>query len=124
MHAQQLLQQGIEQRAKAVRSSRERPRMSAQTYPAPFQHCQSGDSGNRCELMPADPGDGGAAQRATRPTRAGTMPRPSARRRPCSSHRTTQGLLTTTLAAGNRSQQDNTAAPGCGAGTAPDDAER
>jgi hypothetical protein len=42
--AQQLLQQGIEQRAKAVRSSRERPRLSAQTYPAPFQHCQSGDS--------------------------------------------------------------------------------
>jgi tetratricopeptide (TPR) repeat protein len=40
-------------------------RMSAQTYPAPFQHCQSGDSGNRCELMPADlQGDGGAAQRA------------------------------------------------------------
>lgn len=44
--ARQLLQQGIVQRAKAIGSSRERPHMSAQAYPAPFQHCQSGDTGN------------------------------------------------------------------------------
>jgi len=106
--AQQLLQQGIEQRAKAVRSSRERPRLSAQTYPAPFQHCQSGDSGNRCELMPADlQGDGGAAQRAyaayARRDYAGEA-RQAVQLAPDDA--SLHGLLTTTLAAGNRSQQD------------------
>lgn len=63
--SQQLLQQGIEQRSRAIRSSRELPRIGAEAYLAPVQHCQSVDSGSVCELMPADlQGDGGAAQRA------------------------------------------------------------
>ncbi|RKH55748.1 hypothetical protein D7X96_39265, partial [Corallococcus interemptor] len=63
--SQQLLHQGIEQRSRAIRSSRELPRIGAEAYLAPVQHCQSVDSGSLCELMPADlQGDGGAAQRA------------------------------------------------------------
>lgn len=107
----QLLQQGIEQRSRAIRSSRELPRMSAQTYPAPFQHCQSGDTGNVCELMPADlQGDGGAAQRAYAAyarqdyTDAIGEARQAVQLAPDDAN--LQALLTTTLAAGNRAQQD------------------
>ncbi|SNT82191.1 NfrA family protein [Stenotrophomonas sp. CC120222-04] len=109
--AQQLLQQGIEQRGRAIRSSRELPRMSAQTYPAPFQHCQSGDTGNVCELMPADlQGDGGAAQRAyaayARQDYADAIGEARQAVQLAPDDANLQGLLTTTLASGNRTQQD------------------
>lgn len=108
---QQLLQQGIEQRAKAIRTSREPPRMSAQSYPAPFQHCQASDTGNACELMPADlQGDGGAAQRAyaayARRDYADAIVEARQAVQLAPEDENLQGLLTTTLAAGNRVQQD------------------
>ncbi|WP_459040959.1 NfrA family protein [Stenotrophomonas sp. PSU-St19] len=109
--AQQLLQQGIEQRARAIRSSRALPRISAQTYPAPLQHCQSSDTGNVCELMPADlQGDGGAAQRAyaayAREDYADAIVEARQAVQLAPDDANLQGLLTTTLAAGNRAQQD------------------
>ena len=49
----------------AIRSSRAPAGLSAQAYPAPFQHCPPADTGDACTLMPVDlQGDGGAAQRA------------------------------------------------------------
>ncbi len=109
--SQQLLQQGIEQRSRAIRSSRELPRIGAEAYLAPVQHCQSVDSGSVCELMPADlQGDGGAAQRAyaayARQDYADAIgeARQAVQLAPDDSN--LQGLLTTTLAAGNRAQQD------------------
>ncbi|WP_440568797.1 NfrA family protein [Stenotrophomonas sp. STK17_22] len=109
--AQLLLQQGIEQRAKAIRSSRALPRISAEAYPAPVQHCQSGDTGNVCELMPADlQGDGGAAQRAyaayARRDYADAIDEGRQAVQHAPDDANLQGLLTTTLAAGNRAQQD------------------
>lgn len=109
--AQQLLLQGIEQRARAIRSSRALPPISAQTYPAPVQHCQPVDSGNRCELMPADlQGDGGAAQRAyaayARQDYAEAIGEARQAVQLAPDDAKLQGLLTTTLASGNRAQQD------------------
>ena len=85
--------------------------MSAQAYPAPFQHCQSDDAANICELMPADlQGDGGAAQRAyaayARQDFAEAIGEARQAVQLAPDDADLQGLLTTTLAAGNRSQQD------------------
>ncbi|MCI1118829.1 hypothetical protein MOQ00_03840 [Stenotrophomonas maltophilia] len=107
----QLLQQGIEQRSRATHASREPPRISAEAYPAPVQHCQSGDSGNVCELVPADlQGDGGAAQRAyaayARQDYADAIGEARQAVQLAPDDANLQGLLTTTLAAGNRAQQD------------------
>ncbi len=111
VRGQHLLQQGIEQRARAIRSSRELPRISVQAYPAPVQHCQSGDTGNACELMPADlQGDGGAAQRAyaayARQDYAEAIGEARQAVQLAPDDAKLQGLLTTTLAAGNRAEQD------------------
>lgn len=109
--SQQLLQQGIEQRSRAIRSSRELPRIGAEAYLAPVQHCQSVDSGSLCELMPADlQGDGGAAQRAyaayARQDYADAIGEARQAVQLAPDDANLQGLLTTTLAAGNRAQQD------------------
>ncbi|MEE9875797.1 MAG: hypothetical protein PBU97_03350 [Stenotrophomonas maltophilia] len=109
--SQQLLQQGIEQRSRAIRSSRELPRIGAEAYLAPVQHCQSVDSGSVCELMPADlQGDGGAAQRAyaayARQDYADAIGEARQAVQLAPDDANLQGLLTTTLAAGNRAQQD------------------
>lgn len=109
--AQQLLQQGIEQRAKAIRSSRAPAGLSAQAYPAPFQHCPPADTGDACTLMPVDlQGDGGAAQRAyaayARQDYAEAIGEARQAVQLAPEDASLQGLLTTTLAAGNRSQQD------------------
>ncbi|HFL1973814.1 NfrA family protein [Stenotrophomonas maltophilia] len=111
VRTQQLLQQGIAQRAKAIGSSRERPHMSARAYPAPFQHCQPGDTGTVCVLMPADlQGDGGAAQRAyaayARQDYAEAIGEARQAVQLAPDDANLQGLLTTTLASGNQAQRD------------------
>jgi len=109
--ARQGIRQAVAERAKAIHGARAGQTLTLQSYPAPFQQCRDTPYGTQCELMPADlQGDGGAAQRAYAAygrqdyQQAIVQARQAVQENP--DNATLQGLLTTTLAAGNRRQQD------------------
>ena len=108
--AQQGIREAVAQREKAIRAARAGQTLTLQSYPAPFQQCRDTPYGTQCELMPADlQGEGGPAQRAYAAygrqdyQRAISEARQAVQESPDSVP--LQGLLTTTLAAGNRAQQ-------------------
>lgn len=108
--SRQGIREAVTQREKAIRGARAGQTLTLQSYPAPFQQCRDTPYGTQCELMPADlQGEGGPAQRAYAAygrqdyQQAISEARQAVQETPDSA--TLQGLLTTTLAAGNRSQQ-------------------
>lgn len=104
------IRQAIATRTKAILAAQEGRPMTLQSYPAPFQQCRDTPYGTHCELMPEDlRGGGGAAQRAYAAygrqdyQQAIVEARQAVQESP--DNVTLQGLLTTALAAGNRTQQ-------------------
>lgn len=109
--SRQGIREAVAQREKAIRGARAGQTLTLQSYPAPFQQCRDTPYGTQCELMPADlQGEGGPAQRAYAAygrqdyQQAISDARQAVQETPDSVP--LQGLLTTALAAGNRSQQD------------------
>lgn len=109
--SRQGIREAVAQREKAIRGARVGQTLTLQSYPAPFQQCRDTPYGTQCELMPADlQGEGGPAQRAYAAygrqdyQQAISDARQAVQETPDSVP--LQGLLTTALAAGNRSQQD------------------
>ncbi|MGG6343508.1 NfrA family protein [Stenotrophomonas indicatrix] len=104
------IREAIALRSKGIHSARAGQTLTLQSYPAPFQQCRDTPYGTQCELMPADlQGEGGPAQRAYAAygrqdyQQAISDARQAVQEAPDSVP--LQGLLTTALAAGNRSQQ-------------------
>lgn len=109
-YSRQGIREAVTQREKAIRGARAGQTLTLQSYPAPFQQCRDTPYGTQCELMPADlQGEVGPAQRAYAAygrqdyQQAISEARQAVQETPDSA--TLQGLLTTALAAGNRSQQ-------------------
>jgi Flp pilus assembly protein TadD len=100
----------VTQRTRALRSARPGVALTEANYPSPIQQCRDTPYGTQCELMPADlQGEGGAAQRAYAAygrqdyQQAITDARQAVQAAPDSIP--LQSLLTTALAAGDRTQQ-------------------
>ncbi|MGF6419247.1 tetratricopeptide (TPR) repeat protein [Stenotrophomonas sp. AN71] len=108
--ARSTIRQAIAQRSKAIRAARAGQALTRLSYPAPIQQCRDTPYGTQCELVPTDlQGEGGAAQRAYAAygrqdyAQAIADARQAVQESPDNAG--LQGLLTTTLASGNRSQQ-------------------
>jgi tetratricopeptide (TPR) repeat protein len=97
-------------RTRALRSARPGLALTEATYPAPIQQCRETPYGTQCELAPTDlQGEGGAAQRAYaafgRQDYQQAIEEARKAVQAAQDSAPLQALLTTSLAAGDRSQQ-------------------
>lgn len=110
--ARTALAEAVTERTRRLRAlPRTPPPLTASNYPAPTQVCRDTPYGTQCELQPADlQGEASAAQRAYAAYGRQAYPeairaaRQALQQAPDSAP--LQVLLTTTLAAGNRAEQD------------------